>query len=99
MINRFLSALALATVTALSTQGTAIAETGARAQQSGKKIYRRHCVHCHGGQLKRFAQMDQQTFNKIIIDGSNLMPGFDAKLNQTELKALWTYLNTQASAH
>ena len=99
MLNQSLSALIIATVMALSPQGIVIAEQSAQTTQPGKKLYRRHCIHCHGGQLQRFTQLDQHTFNKTVISGSNLMPGFAAQLSQVELENLWVYLKAQTSSH
>ena len=65
MLSKWLLPLIIATATLLSLGEMAVAEQKNEHKQLGKKLYRRHCVHCHGGQLQRFSKLDQQTFNKF----------------------------------
>ena len=67
----------------------------AQAQQPGKTLYRRYCIHCHGNHRQRFTNYDLPTFKTTVIRGTNLMPGFGNKLDSTELENVWDYLQAQ----
>ena len=73
----------------------------------GKDLYQRHCVGCHGEKgegmmpgMPNFTRGDR-VFSKMDTDlaatvrqGSGIMPGFAAILNDTDIQDVVAYLRT-----
>ena len=92
--------IAMRTISALfallmACSGIAVSAEQQAFHAAGKKLYRTHCIHCHGNGFHIFAPHEQATFRQLVRQGSGLMPAFGERLDDPELDRLWNYLRAQ----
>ena len=75
-------------VTAAASQIAAPVNTFA----SGRRGYRRSCVHCHGIQPKGLRYQDRSRFIDAVLNGSGQMPALDFKLTAREVELIRRYV-------
>lgn len=79
----------------MACSGTAISAKQQAFQTAGKKLYRSHCIHCHGNSFHIVTPHERAIFRQLVRHGSGLMPAFGDRLDDAELDRLWNYLQKQ----
>lgn len=82
----------------------AAAPFDAEAAQAGRRLYGRHCTHCHGFNmvnpgtvsfdLRKFPKDDPQRFFQSVKEGKNTMPAWKQSLSDDEIRQVWAYVLT-----
>lgn len=70
----------------------------------GRRLYTRHCSHCHGIRmvnpgnssfdLRRFPHDDKARFLNSVTKGKNTMPAWGDMLQAEEIERIWAYVLT-----
>lgn len=87
---------------AMAQGSTATAAPDADAAQAGRRLYGRHCTHCHGFNmvnpgtvsfdLRKFPKDDPERFFQSVKEGKNTMPAWKQSLSDEEIRQLWAYV-------
>jgi len=59
----------------------------------GKKLYRRHCGQCHGGNMRFMEDVNAERFSSALKRGIGVMPPMGKALTESEIDALWQYVS------
>ncbi|NOG69460.1 c-type cytochrome [Roseicella sp. DB1501] len=70
----------------------------------GRRLYTRHCSHCHGIRmvnpgnssfdLRKFPHDDKARFLASVTKGKNTMPAWGDMLTPEEIEQIWAYVLT-----
>lgn len=96
-----MAALVLAGLAMLAPRAAVAEDAPADA---GRKLYGRHCSHCHGFNmvnpgtvsfdLRKFPRDDPERFFTSVKEGKGGMPAWKGSLDDAQIRALWAYVQT-----
>ena len=64
----------------------------------GKKLYRRHCGQCHGGNMRFMDDVNVERFSSALKRGIGVMPPMGKALTEPEIDALWQYVSNNLNS-